>query len=53
VDLLNYALSILLSLVIGLAGFVIAFKIKGTNISEFNPFWQGKICGFRKIPARQ
>jgi len=27
VDLLNYALSILLSLVIGLAGFVIAYKI--------------------------
>ena len=26
-DLLNYALSILLSLVIGLAGFVIAYKI--------------------------
>jgi uncharacterized membrane protein YjfL (UPF0719 family) len=27
VDLLNYALSILLSLVIGLTGFVIAYKI--------------------------
>jgi cell wall-associated NlpC family hydrolase len=26
---------------------------QGTNLSEFNPFWRGKICGFRKIPARQ
>jgi cell wall-associated NlpC family hydrolase len=26
---------------------------KGTTISEFNPFWRGKICGFRKISARQ
>ncbi len=24
---------------------------KGTNLSEFDPFWRPKICGFRKMPG--
>jgi len=23
---------------------------RGTNLSEFDPFWRPKICGFRKLP---
>ena len=23
---------------------------KGTNLSEFDPFWRPKVCGFRKMP---
>lgn len=23
---------------------------KGTNLSEFDPFWRPQICGFRKMP---
>jgi len=26
---------------------------KGTNRSEFNPYWRGKICGFRRIAVSQ
>jgi hypothetical protein len=23
---------------------------KGTNLSNFDPFWRGKVCGFRAMP---
>jgi hypothetical protein len=74
-DLLHYPESILISLVVGLTGFVAAYKIidnlkhcgivkdrtsfyhaqtsRGTNLSDFDPFWRSHVFGFRALqPAR-
>ena len=64
----NYTLSILVSLVIGLMGFInlkhcgIIADRKSfyhaqtsirTNLSRFTPFWVSKIVGFRRIPQSE